>query len=199
MIGRQSTQLLRRASIAMLLSALIAPDATVGYPVPQKPRVFEQQLSNDVRCVITVDTAIWKQDEPALIHIRLENLTDRDLDFDTVPSLYLKNVENTYWSPTDILRNKALDVRRQPLDKKAVAESIEPISLKVHLDKYGSSVFEVDAAKTKWASEISSIWPNSPLRTIPRNPYRLRLELDEGGSLIRSNEVKVSLASSSGK
>jgi hypothetical protein len=178
----------------MLLLALVAPDATVGYPVLQQPRPFEQRLSNDVRCVVTVETAIWKQDEPALIHIRLENLTDRDLDFDTVPTLYLKNAESTYWSPTDILRNKALDVRRQPLDKKAAAESIEPISLKVHLDKHGSSVFEVDAAKTKWALEISSVWPNSPLRALPRDPYRLRLELDEGGSLVRSNEVKVSLA-----
>jgi hypothetical protein len=178
----------------MLSLALIAPDATVGYPVPQQPRLFEQQLSSDVRCVITVETAIWKQDEPAPIHIRLENLTDRDLDFDTVPTLYLKNAWNTYWSPSDILRNKALDVKRRPLDKKAAAESIEPISLKVHLDKHGSSGFDVDAAKTKWAREISSIWPNNSLRALPRESYRLRLEMHEGGSLVRSNEVKVSLA-----
>jgi hypothetical protein len=111
--------------------ALIAPDATIGYPVPQRPRLFEQRVSDDVRCVVTVETAIWKQDEPALIHIRVENLTDRDLDFETVPTLYLKDVWNTYWLPSDILRNKALDVKRRPLDKKAAAESIEPISLKV--------------------------------------------------------------------
>jgi len=167
--------------------------ATVGYSVPQQPRaLFQQQLSNDVRCVVTVEMAAWKQNKPALIHVRLENLTDRDLDFDTVPTLYLKNVESTYWSPTDILRNKALDVRRR-LDKMGAEESIEPIPLKLHLDKHSSSVFEVDAAKTKWDREISSTWPNSSLDALPLDPYRLRLELDEGGSLIRSNEVKVSL------
>jgi hypothetical protein len=194
LIDRQTAQFLRRACIAMLWSALIAPDATGGYPVPQQPRLFEQQVSNEVRCVVTVETAIWKQDEPALIHIRLENLTDKDLDFETVPTLYLKNVQDTYWSPTDILRNQALDVRRRPFGKKAAAERIEPISMKVHLDKHGSSVFEVDAAKTNWAREISSIWPKNSLRALPREPYRLRLELDEGGSLVRSNEVKVTLA-----
>jgi hypothetical protein len=189
----QTTRFSRRACVAILWLVLMATNATVSYSVPQRPRLFEQQLSSDVRCVVEVEKAMWKQDEPALIRVRLENLTDRDLDFDTVPTLYLKNVGNTYWSPTDLLRNKALNIRRH-FDKTGAAESIEPIPLKLHLDKHSSSVFEVDAAKTKWGREISSTWPNSSIRALPLEPYQLRLELDEGGSTVRSNEVKISLA-----
>ena len=56
LIDRQSAHFLRGASIATLLLVLIAPDATVGFPVLQQPRLFEQRLSNDVRCVVTVET-----------------------------------------------------------------------------------------------------------------------------------------------
>jgi hypothetical protein len=143
--------------------------------------------------VLSVDAVPWKQIGPALIHIRLENLTDKDLDLLTEPTLYLTNARTDYWSPTDIVQNKALDIRRRPIaNGKAV--SIEPVPLKVHLEKHSLSDFQVDAAKTKWDKEISSIWPSLLLGTLPPGQYSLRLELsDTAGNLVKSKEVKVSL------
>ncbi|HST10636.1 MAG TPA: hypothetical protein VLL05_09675 [Terriglobales bacterium] len=156
--------------------------------------LFEQQLSRDVRCVVTVETITWKRDGPALIHIRMENLTDRDLDLETIPTLYLKNYENEYWSPTDIVASRALDTRQQRLGK-GTLESIELIPPKLHLEEQDSSMFRVDATQTKWDREISSSWHGVSLRTLPRGLYFLRLELsDQRKNLIKSNEVKVWLA-----
>jgi hypothetical protein len=177
----------------MLLLALVVPDAIVGAPAPQQKQSVDQPPSHEVRCVLSVDAVPWKQTGPALIHIRLENLTDKDLDLLTEPTLYLTNARTDYWSPTDIVQNKALDIRRRPIaNGKAV--SIEPVPLKVHLEKHSLSDFQVDAAKTKWDKEISSIWPSLLLGTLPPGQYSLRLELsDTAGNLVKSKEVKVSL------
>jgi hypothetical protein len=117
-----------------------------------------------------------------MVHIRLENLTDEDLDLAIAPSLYLTNAEDTYWSPVDILRNKAFDIQHKQAP------------LKVHLDKHNASAFKVDAANTKWAREISCCLPSQSLGTVPPNPYSLRLDFfDTAGKLVRSNEVTVLL------
>jgi len=169
------------------------PDAVVGYPVPQQKQSIAQARSTEVVCVLGVEAVRWKQNGPALVHIRLENLTDKELDLLTEPTLYLTNAETDYWSPTDIVQNKALDIRRRPIaNGKAV--SIEPVALNVHLEKHSSFDFQVDAAKTKWDKEISSIWPSFSLGTLPPGPYSLRLELVEtAGKLVKSNEVTVLL------
>lgn len=186
-------------ALAIVLLPLIKPDAILSNPVQQQ--LVERPLSHDVRCVIRVNAASWKQSGHALVYIRLENLTDRDLDLRTVPSLYLANAENTYWSPVDILQNKPLDVRKEPIGNGELV-SIEPVPLNVHLGKHSSSEFQIDAAETKWDREISSVWPSFSLRSVRLGSYSLRLELsDTVGSMVRSNEVRVSLekADSDGK
>jgi hypothetical protein len=182
----------RLAAAVTLILALVTPTAIVGYPVPQQKETFEQPLSREVSCVLTADSQARKQHRPALIFVRLENLSDRDLDLVTVPTLYLRNADVTYWAPTDIIQNRALDTRKLAFGNEAV--SIKPVPLKVHLDKHGSSVFQVDGAKTKWEREISSLWPSLCLSALRPGLYSLRLELsDTSGNLIKSNEVKVAL------
>jgi hypothetical protein len=184
--------LIRSAALTIFLS-LITPDAVVGYPALQQRQSIEQPPSHDVRCVLSIGPAPWQQNGPALVHIQLENLTDEILDLLTEPTFYLTNARTDYWSPTDIVQNKALDIRRTVIAK-GKAVSIEPVPLKVHLVKHGLSDFQVDAAKTKWDKEISPIWPSFSLGTIPPGRYSLRLELsDTAGELVRSNEVTVLL------
>jgi hypothetical protein len=122
----------------------------------------------------------------------LENLTGHDLDLKTIPEFYLQGVQETYTSPTDIVQNKPIDIKRVSI--KDGVDGLEPVPLTIHLDKQGGSTFEVDAAKTKWDREISSVWPSRSLRSLLPGPYSLRLEFeDAAGRLVRSNEVKVVL------
>jgi hypothetical protein len=178
----RTARLVRSAALTIFL-ALIMADAVVGDPAPQPWHFYKQPLSHEVRCFLSVDAAVWKRNGPAMVHIQLENLTDKDLDLAITPSLYLTNAEeDTYWSPVDFLRNRAFDIQRKQAP------------LKMHLDKQSSSYFKVDAANTKWAKEISCCWPSQSLGTVPPSRYSLRLELsDTAGNLVRSNEVTVLL------
>jgi hypothetical protein len=177
----------------------LAPVADTGRAASQQVAPLAQLLSPDVRCSITVPNSLWEQDGPALISVRLENITDVDLEFETSPTLYLTSAERTpwshmdYWAPTDIVRNKPLAIRTQHVDGKA-AEAIEPVPLKLRLAKRAFSMFQVDAAKTHWAPDISSVWPTDSLHAVIPGPYVLRLELEVAGKLVRSNEVRVSVA-----
>ena len=182
-LRRTRTALLVRSAALTIFLALIMADAVVGDPAPQQWHFYKQPLSHEVRCFLSVDAAVWKHNGPAMVHMRLENPTDKDLDLAITPSLYLTNAEeDTYWSPVDILRNRAFDIQRKQAP------------LKMHLDKQSSSYFKVDAANTKWAKEISCCWPSQSLGTVPPSRYSLRLELsDTAGNLVRSNEVTVLL------
>jgi hypothetical protein len=184
-----------RLAVALLLVFFLLP--AQAYADQQSSA--KQALSNYVRCVIRIDVTPWKRDGPAPVNIRLENLTDRNLDLRIIPTLYLTpvsqsgNEDAAYWAPTDIMQNKALDTQKKP-SADGVGTSVTQIPLNVHLDKHGLSVFQIDASKSRWAKAISSIWPSSPMSIIPPGPYSLHLELDDNaGSLLRSNEVTVSL------
>jgi hypothetical protein len=161
-----------------------------GQSLPKHGGVLEPPISREVRCVLHVESVSWKREGPALIDVRLESLVDRDLDLRIIPTFYLANAIGNYWSPTDIVQNSALEIRKGP---RSGGESIEPVPLQLHLNKQSSSVFHVDAAKTKWAQVISSTWPSFALRALPSGPYSLRLEFSVGGELVKSNEVKVSI------
>jgi hypothetical protein len=124
----------------------------------------------------------------------LENLTDRDLKFKTFPELHLSflNYGNywsphagDYWAPTDIVANKPLETRSVDIG------GIQPVPIKIRLTKNSATVFQVDAANTHWAQTISSIWPSVSLRAITPGSYLLRLEFEIGGSLVRSNGIKI--------
>ena len=149
--------------------------------------------SPDVRCVLTVPTSFWKGDGPLSTHVRLDNLTDADLDIEIVPEFYLKGSGDEYSSLIDFVHNRALDDRRKPIGGGA-AVSIEAVPIRLHLKKHRSSTFQVDLEKGKWDRTISSVWPSFPLRALPPDSYLLRLEFsDASGRLVRSNEVTVTL------
>ena len=178
---------------AMCFVTLMLSGVTLGKPVtPQKVSV-EQSLSHEIRCVLGVEERTWTRKGPTVIHIQLENLRGRSLDFVTTPTLYLTNQQVSYWAPTDITQNKALDIRQHVFGGGS-AVSIKPVPLKVHLNEYSKAEFVVDAAKTKWDREISSVWPSLSLSALLPGTYSLRLDLsDAAGNLVRSNQVKVSL------
>src|SRR4051812_36417478 len=124
----------RTAARIMSLLVLLVSDTTIADSLLLQRRLLEQPLSHDVRCVLRADTASWKQNRPAPVVIRLENLTDRNLDLVTVPTLHLSNARIAYWSPIDIVENKALQIRQQSLaNGKAVG--ITAVPLKIHLQK----------------------------------------------------------------
>src|SRR5258706_10049482 len=105
-LRRQRTAMfLRPTAVVTLCLVLVVPDTVVGYPVPQQRYSFEQPLSHDVLCVLTIDPVSWKRDAPASVYIQLENRTDRDLDLKIIPELFLRNTQGTYYSLADIVQN----------------------------------------------------------------------------------------------
>ena len=181
-------------TIALLVFFLVfvTPYAAGGNRAPQKPPL-EQAVSQEIRCVLHIDNFHWEGRGPALIRIRLENLTSRSLKLRIIPTLYLSNWRVTYWSPTDIVQNKALTTLRQTFGNGKVM-SIKPVPLKVSLKKYGTAEFLVDAARTKWAQNISSLWPSHSLDALEAGRYQLWLDFsDTAGNLVRSDTIALSL------
>ena len=88
-LRRTRTALLVRSAALTIFLALIMADAVVGDPAPQQWHFYKQPLSHEVRCFLSVDAAVWKHNGPAMVHMRLENPTDKDLDLAITPSLYL--------------------------------------------------------------------------------------------------------------
>jgi len=175
---------------AVVLLALGTLEVLTAQSLLKQGGVLEPPLSQEVRCVLRVDSTPWKQMGPAPIEVRVENLADRDLDLRTVPRFYLTSPMATYSSPTDIVRNRSLVTPHQSKPGDEMVGS-KPMPLKLHLNKRSSPVFQVDAAKTTWARSPLR-WPG-PLRYVAPGPYSLRLEFSAGGELVRSNEVKVSV------
>jgi hypothetical protein len=181
-----------KTALLVFFLVFVTPYAAVGNPALQKSPL-EQAVSQEIRCVLSIDKPAWERTGPALVRIRLENLTNRDLELTTIPTFYLSNQQVTYWSPTDIARNKELSTQRQTLGKGKVT-SIRPVPLKVSVRKYSTAEFVVDAARTKWQQDILSVWPSLSLGTLLAGSYSLRLELsDTAGKLVRSNQVGISL------
>ena len=181
--------------LALSLLALLATGLTLAGNAQQAGATSEQPQSLDVLCVLAVDRPLWQPGKPALISVRLENLTERDLEFEAVPVFNLSRRDN-YWpppptdtddysAPTNIVENKPIETRKIGID------GMEPVPVKVRVAKNSVSVFQVDAAATHWQRTISSNWPNSSLSIVPSGPYSLRLEFTISGKLVRSNRVKV--------
>ncbi len=190
------TSTLTVPSLFRLLSliALLATGLTPTGNAQQTGGRSEQALSRDVLCVLAVDSPVWQPGKPARISVRLENLTDRDLKFETVPEFDLSGFgtvphdlygKDDYSAPTNIVENKPIKTR------KVGSDGMEPVPIKVRLAKNSVSVFQVDAAATLWQRTISSNWPNSSLSIVPPGPYSLRLEFSISGNLVRSNRVKI--------
>jgi hypothetical protein len=174
----------------MLYFVLIVPNVAVCIPVLPQRHLFEEPLSQDVSCLLTVDPPPWKADRAAKVYIRLENRTNTAVDLEIVPELYLRNfLEGTYYSPADIVQNKAFEhVANGRLGNLALVN--------IHLNRNSSSTFRIDAAKLKWDMEISAVIgpPSRSLAALPRGPYWLRLQVfDRNGKLVKSNEVRVML------
>jgi hypothetical protein len=154
----------------------------------------------DVRCTLSVDKHRWQIGQPAIISINIKNSTDSSLDLSVVPIL---NVEPkpgaqhtniyTYWSPVDIVENRALDTIQEKLDGN-VGVSIKPKPLGLHLEGNGQAKFKIDANQTKWDRQVSSRWPALPFSEIVLpGKYLVSLDLGSKASDIHCNKVEVQI------
>jgi hypothetical protein len=176
-------------TLIVVLSGVLLPLGVHGRPQSERAHL----TSTAVRCVLAVDDRLWKGDEPALVNVSLENLTDNNLNLKVIPEFFLKGPEE-YSAPTDSAHNGPIGVKEKPIGKGG-AIGIRPIKLRLHLNKRSTSTFEVDAAMTKWDRVISSVWPSRLLGSLRAGRYLLYLEFeDTEGKIVRSNGVAVGLS-----
>jgi hypothetical protein len=154
----------------------------------------------DVRCALSTEKHRWQIAQPAVISIHIKNITDSSLDLSVVPILNIEpkpGVQHTnvygYWSPVDIVANRALDTIQEKLDGN-VGVSIKPKPLSLHLESNGQARFKIDANQTKWDRQVSSKWPALPFSEIvlPGN-YLVSLDLGSKGNDIHCNKVEVQI------
>jgi hypothetical protein len=152
-----------------------------------------------VQCTIHIPSASWRREEPALVELEISNLTEKPLDADAIPVAYLdlprrmeSLAEHDYWSPVDVQHDQSLGINRRPIA--GVAEAIRPIPLRFRLQAKESQTFVFDLARSHWAKETSSIWPDTPLfHAIEPGDYVLRLEFEAKSRLARCNSVPIKI------
>jgi hypothetical protein len=166
--------------------AFAASPQTAPVPTQQTPAV---------RCGLSVTTHDWQLGGPAPISVELRNTSDSPLDLIMVPELSLvpnkgaKQPAAGYWSPVDIVENRALDTVQE---SKGGAVSIKAKPLNVHLEKNSVVTFKVDANKTKWGQQISSRWPALPFsQAVLPGDYIVGLALGDRAEGVQCNNVEV--------
>jgi len=154
----------------------------------------------DVRCTLSVGTHHWQIGRPAFIAIELKNRASTPLDLSVIPVLYFGSKQggqraaaDDYWSPVDIVANRALDTIQEQLDGN-VGVSIKPKSLNLHLDKHGRARFKIDANETKWDRRVSSRWPALPFsKVVVPGAYFVGLDFEAASGNMRCNKVEVQI------
>ena len=179
---------------ALPILALLAADLTMAATAQQTRGLWEQPQSSDIRCVLEVDNRSWQPGKPAVVSVQLENLTDRDLEFNAIPEFDLSPTSSgifptpgvdEYWAPTDIVESKPIKTRSVGIS------GLQPVPIKLRLAKRSVTVLQVDATRTHWQRTISSNWPDLSLYGVERGAYLLRLGLEVNGQPVRSNGVKI--------
>lgn len=189
-----------RSAVLLFSLALLNGDPGAGIWAQTAPRRTEQTpASSSVRCSLSVKTHDWQLGRPAIVSVELKNGVNAPLDLSVVPILSLLSKEGSgqetaYWSPVDIVANRALETTRE---KQQGAVSFKPKPLNLHLDKNGTAMFDLDANHTKWDKQISSRWPalNFSEVVLPGN-YVVNLDLGAEASGLRCNKVEVHISAS---
>jgi hypothetical protein len=152
----------------------------------------KEQAPPDVRCTLSVATHHWQIGQPAVITIELKNGASTPLDLREIPVLYVEPKPGgqradagDYWSPVDIVANRALDTIQGKLDGN-VGVSIKPKRLSLHLDKQGRAGFKIDANETKWDRRVSARWPALPFsKVVLPGAYFVGLDLEAASGNMR--------------
>lgn len=164
-------------------------------------RVEEHRKTNSsLRCTIEVQNPVWSPTTPAIVRVKVENLSDGALEVRIRPILHLSSkTSNTerdkYWAPVDLLRDAPLDINRHPVDQKGTAIAIKPIPITLAFNSKAQSFnFSIDAQRVRWDKEISSVWPSRELfATVDAGTYNLRLVLETETDEIASPSVSVQI------
>src|SRR5579864_1715433 len=130
-------------------------------------RVEEHRQNNhEIRCTIQVQDREWTQAAPAIVHGKVENLTESSLELNVEPILYLSSktssaARDNYWAPVDLFHDSPLSIDKRPMDQKGEVVGIKTLPIKLTFNKKGESIdFRIDARHVFWEREISSVWPS---------------------------------------
>jgi hypothetical protein len=174
----------------VLVAAISALLPSASFALPQSE--WNAPTSNTVRCALTAGNRAWEKSEPAVVTVKIENLTSKELNLKIIPEFFLKG-DGEYSAPTDVVHDRPIAFQKTLIGKQGPA-AMRPVELGLHLNARSTLTFEIDAAKTKWARTISSVWPSQPLSAVPSGQYSLRLEFDDAeGRTVRSNGITVTL------
>lgn len=160
----------------------------------------KERAPPDVRCTLSVATHHWQIGRPAVISIELKNGASTPLDLSVIPVLYFgpkpggqRADAGDYWSPVDIVANRALDTIQEKLEGN-VGVSIKPKPLNLHLNKHGRATVKIDANETKWDRRISARWTALPFsKVVLPGAYFVGLDLEAATGNIRCNKVEVQI------
>jgi hypothetical protein len=178
--------------IALILAARAAGMA--------QTRVEEhREINHNIRCTIQVEDRDWIPATPAIVHGKIENLTEGPLEIQVQPILYLSSKTSSaerdkYWGPVDLLRDGPLLVDKRPIDQKGDVIAMKPLPMKLTFSKKNESTdFRIDARHVLWEREISSVWPSRDLfAAVDPGSYDLRLVLKtKSGDSVSANVTVV--------
>jgi len=139
--------------------------------------------SNGLRCSIAVKETRWSQENPAVVSVIIENVSESKVNLKTIPSFTLTFDERQYCCPVDIARG---EYALPPNARSTIS-----------LDRGAIIKTELDVSKLKWGMGLAATWPDSSLYFVSPGRYKLCLDIEivDGGlpEWIRSNEVEVDI------
>jgi len=170
-------------------------------------RKVERAGTNQIKCFVTVDSDSWSAGKPAYVLIRLENVSNRDVEFQAqcyfklnsaAPEVVSRGYQRRgdgYWSPASVVTKEGqLVMVAQDLSKVIPPGRTSkrfPNDV-VRLRKGEATQIKVDLTQLLWQDQISSVWPNERLfGLVSKGKYWLNFGMDVNKQKLSSNRVEV--------
>ena len=185
--ARMAKQFMMRMTFAFFLIAFSLTNLAAGQlrTKSAKPQVL--------KCSIAFDSASIKRDCPAIVSVRVENMSGGELDLKAIYTFELLRVStqavardvstlgDSYWSPLDISSGESL--------KLPVSGRVPQLPL--HLKKDDAKSFKFDLSKLLWNATLLSRWPYENLfDVVPKGSYWLVFKVSGTREAI-SNKIEV--------
>jgi len=173
---------IRILAILLLSSVFILGCQTRHESNTQDSSINWGEPSNGLRCSIASERTIWSAEEPAMVSIAVENISNSKVDLKTIPAFTFNEMQ--YWCPVNITG----DDHSLPANARSI----------ISLEKGDQINLSIDISKLGWDHGFSSIWPSKNLYSIvPSGIYNLRLDIEivngNEPQWVRSNEVSLEI------
>ena len=193
----------------MLTVLLIAQIVMAVNVTPANAQTSGAGISETVRCSIESASDEWSKPKPAIVVVRIENVSGRDLKFWAGYTFYLANqsiesktrgyriVGDAFRAPAALVnQNGKLALLPNGLEDFKKIDRTHSVSRneEVNLGRGATIEITVDLSKLRWADRMHSFWPSLNLfKAVQTGKYELTFAIQGDEVKAVSNAVKLNI------